>query len=176
MKLRPICKVLISLWIVFHLSVMIFMANGASYFARSLGPVYRYYSNQLNLNVNWNFFSPDPSHVIYLRYVLYYLDAGEQDLREPEEKFFPVERNLGNFGLKTRRNYYLMRYLLFNDERVERLLVPYLCRQSQASKVLIQTMGEMVPTLEQVDGGKDAASFESVKYFQSEFDCRSESK
>ncbi len=108
---------------------MIVMSNGSSFFSKSLGNVFRFYANQLNINTNWNFFSPDPAEIMYIKYRVYTLNEYGEDIRESHEGFYPAQKDQGAFGLKNRRHFYQSRYMLLSEDRLENMFSPWVCRQ-----------------------------------------------
>jgi hypothetical protein len=166
-------KAAVTVWLIFHISVMIVMSNGSSFFARSMGNFYRFYANQLNINTNWNFFSPDPAQVMYIQYTVYTLDDYGNDLQPALEEYFPKEKNQGSFGLTHRRDFYLSRYLLLSEERMENMFAPWVCRQHpQATNILVQTMVEKVTPLdEMVRSQRNNVRMEQSAVFKKEFRC-----
>ncbi|MFN7905445.1 MAG: hypothetical protein ACK5P5_09700 [Pseudobdellovibrionaceae bacterium] len=167
-------KIIFSLWIVFHLSVVVIMSNGASYFAKSMGSIYQYYSNQLNMNTNWNFFSPDPAQVMYIRYIVYFLNDFGEETQPSLELFYPKEKNQGSFGLLNRRHFYLSRYMLLSEDRLENMFTPWVCRIHEgATHVAIQTVAEKITPLEEIGTNSNLkiANSEEVIVFKKEFQC-----
>lgn len=166
-------KSVLVVWLIFHLSVMIIMSNGSSFFARSMGNFYRYYANQLNINTNWNFFSPDPAQVMYIQYTVYTLDEYGNELQPTLEEYFPKEKNQGSFGITHRRDFYLSRYLLLSEERLENMFVPWVCRQHpQATHILVRTVTEQVTPLEEISKNqRSSLRLEASSVFKKEFRC-----
>lgn len=170
----PLLKWVLSFWIIFHLSVLLVMQNGSSSFAQNMGAFYRYYSNQLGLNTNWNFFSPDPAQIMYLRYKVYFLNDAGDEIKESLEGFLPPGKEKGNFGLAQRRYFYLTRFLLLSEDRIEKYLVPWICRQNEgATKIFIQTRVEITPDLNSAAEKNRSAEHQTQKinFFQKEFGC-----
>ena len=153
---------------------MVIMSNGSGFFARSMGNFYRYYANQLNINTNWNFFSPDPAQIIYLRYIVYTLDEFGNEMEPEVEHFYPEEKNQGSFGLTHRRHFYLSRYLLLSESRLENMFVPWVCRQSpKATHIAVQTITEKITPLDEISqtASLQQMKSETVTMFKKEFRC-----
>ena len=147
--MKRIFKILISLWILYHLSVILVLANGSSFVGRNWSQFFLPYGNVLGLNSSWNFFSPDPAHTMYLQYKIRYEDGQGNELKEPFEGFLPPEKNQVVVDSSKRRMLYAMRFLLLDPSRLETLMGPWLCRKYPgASEVSISYILEALPSLD----------------------------
>jgi len=145
-------KVLLSVWLVFHVIVLVVMPNGASIMGRRLGPLIGPYGAMLGLNTAWNFFSPDPAHTMYLKFTVSYEDADGKSLKEAEEIFMPPEKDQGVWSLSKRRELYAMRYMILDPRRVDAVLGPWLCRtKAGATSIHIDHVINSVPTLDEAN-------------------------
>lgn len=162
-------KGLLSLWIVFHLAVILVLPNGSSYLGRLWGNYLTPYANALSLNSTWNFFSPDPVHTMYLHYRVDY------ESKESTEGYLPPEKDQLVVDSSRRRFLYAMRFLLLDSTRFETLLGPYLCRQNPgASKISIRHVLETLPSLDKAVALRDVPISELKQESQSgnlEVDC-----
>lgn len=143
-------KVLLSLFICFHVAVVVIMPNGMSFFGRAFGGVIRPYAAVIGLNTSWNFFSPDPAHTMYLKFTIHFEDEDGNPTREPEELYFPEARDEVERDLSKRRELYAMRYMILDPRRIDAIIGPWLCRRHPgASVVHIEFVISSIPTLDE---------------------------
>ncbi|MFN7454664.1 MAG: hypothetical protein ACK5RO_08385 [Pseudobdellovibrionaceae bacterium] len=148
-------KLLLSLFLIYHVITMVVLANGSSYLGRSLGPWLTPYANSLGLNTTWNFFSPDPAHTMYLRVVVRFLDAFGVEQKESIEFYVPPGKEKISLDSGERRFLYTMRFMLLDPRRLETVIAPYFCREfPEASEIFIEHILEKIPNLDsaQVSG------------------------
>lgn len=139
-------RVLASIFIVYHISVIAVLANGSSFLARTLSPLISPYGNALGLNVTWNFFAPDPAHTMYIHYFVHFDETENQD---PFEGYIPPEKDKIVIDSSQRRFLYAMRFLILDQDRMKKLLAPFLCRQHPgAIGVRIENILEPIPNLD----------------------------
>lgn len=142
-----ILKLLLSVWVIFHVTVMVIMPNGLSYPGRVLAHLIYPYAAVVGLNVSWNFFSPDPAHTMYLRFTVY--DENNWD-KEPLVISMPEEQDRGVWDLGRRRDLYSMRYFLLDPRRFDAVLGPWLCRvHAPATVVRIEHVVDSIPSLDE---------------------------
>lgn len=149
---RPVwLRVLLSIFIVYHLIVISVLANGGSFLGRKLGPWISPYGNLFGVNVVWNFFAPDPAHTMYIHYVVHFLDSEEGTQLDPVEGFIPPEKEKIVVNTSKRRFLYAMRSLIFDEKRMKVFLGPFLCRQHPgADSIVIKNILEPIPSLDLV--------------------------
>ncbi len=171
-------KALASIWILYHLFVVIVMSNGSSYFGRFFQGVITPYANITGFNTSWNFFSPDPAHTMYIRYQVYFKDEKGDPIKESKEGFFPELKNVGTFDPTQRRELYMMHYLLLGPDRMEKMFVPHICRVNLgATSVRIDFIVESIAPLDQAVTFKQETMAELSKeqdYIKREFPCHVE--
>ncbi len=142
-------RILLSVFIVYHLIVIAVLANGSSFLGRALDPWITPYGNFLGLNVTWNFFAPDPAHTMFIQYNIRFEDADGLDLKDPKEGYFPPEKTRIVIDSSERRFLYAMRFLILDEKRMKVLLGPFLCRQNPgATAVHIKNILEPIPNLD----------------------------
>lgn len=123
---------------------MIVMPNAFSFLGRQLPLIYPY-ANAMGLNVGWSFFSPDPAHVLYLRYVVYFQDSDKESV----EGFFPKEKNHSATDIRGKRDWTVMRFMLLDHKRLGVLMGPWICRQYPgAENVYMEYVMETVPPID----------------------------
>lgn len=131
------------------MSVIIILANGSSYLGRSFQGGLLPYGNSLGLNATWNFFSPDPAHTMFYKVKIYFQDDQGNDLKEPEEIFYPPEKDQIVVNSSRRRFLYSMRFLTIETSRIKTLMGPWICRNHPgATKVRMEHVIEQIPYLD----------------------------
>lgn len=162
---KVILRSFISTVVIYFLFMIIVLANGASVLGQSFYPYFYVAANSMGLNTSWNFFSPDPAHVIYLKSLIIYQDEYGQTLKDSVEEFYPIEKDEGNFGVVARRDSYASRFFMVDARRIERFFAPWVCkRHPGASRVYIEGNILSVPSLEQAETEQSR----SVKEMQNE--------
>lgn len=164
------------MWILFHLSVIVILANGSSFLGRHGATFLLPYGNSLGLNASWNFFSPDPAHTMYLQYVVRFEDENGNETREPLEGYLPPEKDQVVVDSSRRRLLYAMRFLILDRNRLETLMGPWLCREHPgASSIAISHVLEALPLLDVARAHPEASVKSLRRVAQSGrqvFDCR----
>ena len=174
--MKTVLKVLLSVWILYHLAVIVILPNAGSFLARQGTNLLIPYGNTLGLNASWNFFSPDPAHTMYLAYRVRFDDENGNEVKEPLEGFLPPEKDQIVLDSSKRRLLYAMRFLVLDPNRLNLLMGPWLCRQHPgASEIAITHVVEAIPTLDvavnQIDTPvKDLKKI--VETGRNVFDCR----
>lgn len=139
----------LSVFIVFHLTVIVVLANGTSYLGRSLQHILTPYANFIGLNSTWNFFSPDPAHTMYFRYLVRFQDDNGNDLREAIEEFVPAAKDEFVLNSSKRRMLYAMRFMILDSRRMSGILGPWICRKYPgATSLHIEHIFEQIPSLD----------------------------
>lgn len=147
--MKALIKVVLSLWIVFHLFHILILPNGSSYLGRSWGQFLLFYGNSAGLNSTWNFFSPDPAHTMYLKFRIHFPEKEGLAVRDNIEGTLPPEKEHIVIDSSRRRLLYAMRFLLLDQNRMNTLLGPWLCRQYPGADVIsISHILHPIPSLE----------------------------
>lgn len=151
-RLSVFARVALSLFLVYHLCVIVLLPNGGSLEARAVSPVLVPYANQLAMNNAWVFFSPGPSPNIYLEYDL---EDSDMNTLDPEPRVFPQHKNSRWFSDSYFRSLYVMRYFTLDPIKQERFFAPWLCRQHpEAYAIVIRSVFENVPGIEKAWSGE----------------------
>ncbi len=168
---KQLLKILLSLFVVYHVLAVVVLSNGGSYLGRSWQSYLLPYANNLGLNATWSFFAPDPAHTMYFEYVIEYADG-----RESSRGFFPPERQAFVNDTSARRLLYAMRYLILDPQKMDILLIPWLCRSHpDADRVFIKHLIQKIPSLDLavLRMGESVESLrEEIKTTQSESSCQ----
>ncbi len=178
---RPLwLKVAISVLLVFHLSVVIILANGPSVLGRLHQGWIIGYANQLGLNQTWNFFSPDPSHIHYIRYFVHFEDDAGNPVQDSLEGYIPEDKEKVVIDSSKRRMLHAVRALSLDENRTEKLLAPWLCKMNPgATMVNIKHVMQLLPNLDRAATFLDRAIpdlSEDRPYRELEFDCRTRTR
>lgn len=129
--------------------MMIVLGNGSSFLGRSLGQYYTPIANLIGLNTTWNFFSPDPAHTMYLRYVVHFEDEYGNPTKEPLFLDYPPYEEMKDFTVHLRRKSYIMRFIASSEHRISTYFIPWVCKQHpQATKIQIEVVINKIPSLD----------------------------
>ncbi len=163
-------RVALSLFVAYHLLVVVLMPSGGSLEARALGPALVPYANTLGMNNTWVFFSPGPSPNIYLEYDL---ENGEMEALESAPRVFPVHKSGRLYSERYFRSLYIMRYFTLDPAKFERFLAPWLCRQHpEAGALTVRPVFEQVPGIEKAWSGESFSEMlERIDFERRRFTC-----
>lgn len=173
-QFNKVLKCFLSLWILYHLAVILILPNGGSYLGRRFENWLTPYANIFGINNTWNLFSPDPAHPMYFRYRVFFRNEWLEDLEPPIEGFFPHDRDQRAPSLSEQRELYAMRFLIIDPRRVETILGPWLCRQYPgASAVKLEHIINSLPPLDRAaQGSEDLSDMkEKIEFVNRDFNC-----
>jgi hypothetical protein len=162
--MTKIVQGLLLILFIYLTSMMIVMSNGSSFLGRYLSFFYIPVANSIGLNTTWNFFSPDPAHTMYLKYVIHFENEYGDPINDSIEKFFPDESQNSDFRMHVRRMSYVMRFLSMDQNRLREFFVPWVCRQyPDATRIQTMTLFYRIPTLDLVSTLSDSDYMDLVK-------------
>lgn len=165
-------KVLLSLFIIYHLAVILLMPNGNSFVGRKYQNLFLNYSNAISLNTTWNFFSPDPAHTMYLKYTVFFENDLGEEIKEAVRGYYPEEKSQGTIHPAKRRDMYLMRYIMLDQRRLDYFILPWMCRHYEgATRVQADTIIEKIPLLDRVTEDNAPVIKEELKMQHYEKTC-----
>ena len=145
-------SVFLGIVFIYSVSMMIILGNGSSFLGRYLGFIYTPVANSIGLNTTWNFFSPDPAHTMYLHYRVLFQDEYGNEKQETIEKYFPEDALDNNFWLPHRRLSYVMRFFAADSNRIEKFLVPWLCKKNpESTHIQTEMLLYRIPPLDVVN-------------------------
>lgn len=131
--------------------MMIVMGNGSSFLGRYLGQYYFAVANTVGVNTTWNFFSPDPAHIMYIHYIIHFEDEFGNPSKEPQELFYPEQKDGSDFSMNVRRHNYMMRFVAIDPVRVSQFFVPWICKKNPgATKIQYELILNRIPSLDKV--------------------------
>lgn len=168
-------KGVLSLWIIFHVFLILVLPNSSSYLGRILPWWAVSYGNSLSLHSNWNFFSPDPAHSMYFHYKVFFQDQNQTDLQEPVEGYLPSYKIDREMSLRHRRELYEMRFMVLKTQRIQKFIAPWLCKKYPGATLLqveheIETIAPLdVAAFEKASLQELSHKIEFVNY---SFDCQ----
>jgi hypothetical protein len=143
--LRP----LFTLFLFYHLFVIVLMPNAGSILGRRWGHWVAPYANTLGMNATWEFFSPDPPQPFYFDYSVYFEDEQGEEKQVPVDGYFPewrTERTLHPNKIRLKN---AVRFFALTRKSVEQAFIGYLCRlYPEANRVKVRQVVEVVPNLE----------------------------
>ncbi len=151
------------------------MPNVSAYLGRNTASFVTPYANTIGLNGSWNFFSPDPAHTMYVRYVISFADQSGEQVKDPIEGYFPEEKNQGIRSDFHKRELYAMRFMVIDPRRLRILYGPWLCKRFPgATSVQMEHIVETVPPLDQVVTLKEEAVqdlSQEIQYSNATYSC-----
>ncbi len=116
---------LLTLFLLFHLSVLLITPNKENYFGYRLFHVFQPYVNFFEFSSEWTFFSPDPSPPLYIDWKIF-----DQAGAEIKSGSFPETISPFIVGDRQVRRISATRFMLMGDGLAQKTLVPYLCHQT----------------------------------------------
>jgi hypothetical protein len=142
-KKRRILKVLLSLFVVYHIAAVLLMPNPDSFLTQEIGFLFRGYASTLGLNTPWRFFSPEPSSHVYFEY-----DLMPEGAEGGAHRWPPASRR-GYLADNYMRLIYNSRFVTSSPERIEKFLIPWLCRLHPGTEeVSLRTLSEELVSLQ----------------------------
>jgi len=149
-KKSVVWKILISLFLLFHLFGVFLTPNPRSFLANAVSPIYRPYMNFLGLQHTWGFFAPEPlSPPLYIDYVLDQKNAPAITGRFPSEKspfFFRDRQN---------RRMSLAKFLASSEDHLRNMFMNHLCNQyPETTQARLWRVTITQASLEMVRSGK----------------------
>jgi hypothetical protein len=150
-KVKPLLKILASVWIVYNICALMVMPNVTSYFGRVASKFVGPYANLVGLNAGWNFFSPDPAQPMYLKVVVNYPMAQDGEYREPLITAFPFpESEKNNPSLTRKREWAVMRFMVMDPRRLRQIFGPWLCKlYPEAESIDMEHVIDTLPLLDE---------------------------
>ncbi|WP_413581557.1 hypothetical protein [Bdellovibrio sp. HCB288] len=156
-KVKPLLKILASVWIVYNIAALMVMPNVSSYFGRVASKYVGPYANLVGLNAGWNFFSPDPAHPMYLKVSVNYPANEDGSYRDPLFTTYPPPDEENKVaGLTRKREWAVMRFMVIDPRRLRQIFGPWLCRQYPgAESIDMEHVVETLPLLDEAAFNKD---------------------
>lgn len=147
--IKTIRRLFLSVVIIYFLVMILVLANGSSVMGKALYPYFGLVANSMGLNTSWNFFSPDPAHVIYIKSLIIYQDEYGNTVKDTITDVYPPSEDKGDFGLVSRRDSFASRFFMIDAQRIQSYYAPWLCKKYPgARRVAIEGMMLSVPSLE----------------------------
>lgn len=150
-RAQRIARVLLSLLILWHVSVVLLAPNSSLERLRAPDSWVSRYINTFAFGPYWSFFAPEPGPPpIYLEWEL--LDAGGEvqatgSFPERESPFFFRDRQSRRIAFTS--------FIIGDPTRIDRVMSSYLCRQNPGVRsVRVWRSTDPVPSMEEVAAGK----------------------
>lgn len=163
-------KYFISIFLVFHLTCVMFVPNSTSYTGQKLEKYILPYMYHLGLSGAWSFFAPEPfSPPMYLDYVVTIKD------REPITGRFPEEKDDFFFRARQNRRVSIARFMMQDTANVEFMFVNYLCKKyPNAVSARVWSVRGLQPDFDSVrnSGKKISKTVDEVTEFSGDFACQ----
>jgi hypothetical protein len=144
---------LLTLFLFYHLSVVLITPNRENYFGYRYFRFLEPYVNFFEFSSQWTFFSPDPAPPIYIDWSIY-----DQAGKELKAGSFPDQKSLFVVGDRQVRRISATRFMIMGDGAAQKTLVPYLCGQNPGaySVRLTRVLQNPPRMVEIIDGKKEA--------------------
>ncbi|MEK6554565.1 MAG: hypothetical protein AABZ31_04945 [Bdellovibrionota bacterium] len=161
-------KILLSIFLAFHVSAIFVLPNPDSILYREWQNVFATYGSSIGMNTTWRFFSPNPA-LSTVEYEV--VRSGE----EPERHRYP--ESVAQVGSREAFNR-LMNFAIFmaaNREYLEKYLHPYICKlHPEAEQISYYVITNKFPTIENAQLRASSREDLSVKARNGagEFDCK----
>ncbi len=139
MKSSLIAKIILSVFVIYHLVAVTLIPNPDSLLTRTLSPLILPYTNTFGLNTPWQFFSPDPSSHVYFEYEL---SPPDENSKISTYRWPPASKE-GYLADNYMRLIYHSRYTTSSPDRIDQFLIPWLCRHHPgAREITLRTLSE----------------------------------
>ncbi len=173
-----VTKIILSLWLVYHLFVILLFPNTQSLLSRKLDFILLPYANTFNLNTPWQFFSPFPGPKMYIEYTTYKHNPGAENqeiIEDGEKHFFPPKNHYEPDWDNWRRQLYLARFVATESERFKKYFIPWLCRKHPGvTGISLEVIFAPVPNVEKASQFMTIEEMEQPQTaFKGKFDCES---
>ena len=141
---------LLTLFLFFHLSVLLITPNKENYFGYRFFHFLEPYVNFFEFSSEWTFFSPDPAPPLYIDWTVL-----DRDGKELGKGSFPERQSPFLLGDRQIRRLSATRFMIVGDGAVQRTLVPWLCNQHPgAYSVRLTRVFENPPRIVDIIDGK----------------------
>lgn len=144
-------KVVLSLFACYHLFGVILAPNSQTYLGLKSAPFYESYLHFFEFMSNWGFFAPEPGPPpVFVEWEL-------QDQKGNTLEIDRIPSYPDPYWIRERQNrrMALVRFMIGQDQRIEKMMVPFLCRSHpNAAAVKLWKVGYGIPSLLDVVNGK----------------------
>jgi hypothetical protein len=170
MKKNEVVRILISIFIVYHLIAVMLYPNPFSILSRDFSGLFNSYGNLLALNTTWQFFSPNPGAIKYINYDV----IKEQDADFNISTFqFPPQDDKHLWKDNKGRLFYFTVRMISSSQNMSQFLIPFLCRKhSDADSIVIKAIEKNIPNIESAKMG--AETEDNMNLPEQEYSCERE--
>lgn len=145
MNQRKWIKLGLSVFVIYHLFVVLTVPNPQSYLTREVASFILPYANTLSINTPWQFFSPEPSSYVYYEYEVI-PDSLDEEMKTYQ--WPPKDRSeylIDNYM----RLIYHSRFSTSSEQRIHQFFLPWLCRyHPEAREITMRIMSEELVSLD----------------------------
>ena len=137
-KLRGVLKFFLSLFILYHLAMILIIPHRRSMIHEYAMPYFPSYVHTLSLDTSWNFYAPNPIDYYYFEYEVIDSKNKVGTFRWP-----PSRKEVKRIYLNHNRLIYHARFFLTLHERniSQYFILPYLCNlHSEAVEITVKVM------------------------------------
>ena len=150
---RRVRRGVLSAFVVFHLAAVTLAPNTNSLIGKKLVPVFEPYLSFFELTNSWSFFAPDPGPPpVFVEWEL--LDKSGNMVGTGS---MPEGMRTAGMRESLNRRLAAVEFMILSDDRIQKMLVPYLCRKQQGvHSVKVWKKMIPIPPIDDVANGKRA--------------------
>ena len=141
-KIRKAFKLALSLFIIYHLAMILIAPHRMSLIHETLMPYFTPYAHTLSMVTSWDFYAPKPSYYFYFEYEV--IDSKDKvgTFRWP-----PSRKESNRIYLNHNRLIYHSRFFMFSGKKnIRKYFIPYLCQlHPRATEISIKALMEDRP-------------------------------
>jgi len=141
-KWENILKIFLSLFILYHLTMIFAVPHRRSMIHDKLMPYFTFYAHSLSFNISWDFYAPNPSSYHYFEYEIVSKKHKVETYRWP-----PSKKEFNRMDLNYKRLLYHSRFfMLLGSNHIQSHFLPYLCSiHPEASHITAKAFVENRP-------------------------------
>lgn len=141
-KLRVVLKLLLSLCILYHLTMIFVIPHYMSMAHEKIMPYFKTYAHTLSFSTGWDFYAPNPSYYYYFEYEIIHTKNKVETFRWPLSR-----KESKRIYLNHNRLIYHSRFFIVLGKRyIIKYFIPYLCSlHPLANEITVKVMVEDRP-------------------------------
>jgi len=119
-------KAALSVWIIYHLFIVLLVPNGQGFLGRKISPWVEPYVNFFEFTNVWSFFAPEPGPPpVYIEYELIHRHDGSSQFGK-----WPSVRSPYSLRERQNRKIAAAEFMMSSELRAEKMMTHYLCKQN----------------------------------------------
>lgn len=143
-------KSCLSIFLLFHLAVMLLVPNGDNRVGAASAPFMEPYVEFFEFSEHWSFFAPDPGEPVYIQWELVNKIGATIG-----QGMFPDAKGPYLFGERQDRRLLAAVFMIFDDSKLVKIMVPYLCASNpQVDSVSLWKIVDSPISMEDAASGK----------------------